>query len=171
MVFFYISAEARRFHVYVWNRGSPIKFFCGYKPWSYISPPEVFRLPLRGAEFLVNEVVNLKKYFPCSWGGWRRWNQEKSCEHEDWEIRSFIESFIRLTKFSSLNGLKRTITIYRSCVTCKKLKGSFCWRKMSDLTIDRLETEPSFAIMGIDTFGTWHIIYRKTTDMLKNLNR
>lgn len=99
-----------------------------------ISPPEVLRPSLRGPEFLVNEVVNLNKYFPCSWGGLRRRDQEISCEHEDWEIRSFRESFVSLTKFSSLNSLKRTITIYRSFVTCKKLKGSFVWTNMSDLT-------------------------------------
>lgn len=101
-----------------------------------IPPPEVLRLPhslwLRGTEFLVNNVVNLNKYFPCSWGGRQCRDQEISCEHGDWEIRSYRENFISLTKFSSLNSRKRTITIYRSCVTCKKLKGSLCWKKMSD---------------------------------------
>lgn len=128
-----------------------------------ISPPEFLRLSLRGPEFLVNEVVNLNKYFPCSWGGLRRRDQEITCEHEDWEIRSFRESFVSLTKFSSLNSLKRTITIYRSCVTCKKLKGSFGWINMSDLT------RATIHICGHRHF--WNLAYcLQKNDMQRNLN-
>ena len=60
-------------------------------------------------------------------------------------------------------GSKRLVAmIIRQCVTCKKLRGHFKIQKISDLPEDRLHPGPPFTFIGIDTFGPWPIIHRKT---------
>nr|XP_034336122.1 uncharacterized protein LOC117692445 [Crassostrea gigas] len=127
----YISAEARRFHVYVCNRVSRIRSFCGPEQWGYIStesnPADIatrsFKtssLPhsvwLQGPEFLVNEYVHVNEYFPVVEAD------------DDVEIRKEVVNLktetsdhpekvlsltARFTKFSSWNSLKRAITNLR----------------------------------------------------------
>lgn len=320
----YISAEARRFHVYVCNRVSRIRSFCGPEQWGYIStesnPADIatrsFKtssLPhsvwLQGPEFLVNEYVHVNEYFPVveaaddveirkevvnlktetsdhpekvlsltarftkfsSWNSLKRaitnlrkiavrFQREKQnhhlpveqfiikeVQHEVYqeEVQSIMkgskppknssllslnpvldpngilrvggrlqhistnrpyeddhhpiiipkghhialllvrhfhsniqhqgrhltECAIRAAGFWLVGGKRLIISVLRSCVTCKKLRGSFGWTKMADLPRDRLETGPPFTFVGIDTFGPWPIVYRKTRGMQRNHNR
>ncbi|XP_069108973.1 uncharacterized protein [Argopecten irradians] len=59
-------------------------------------------------------------------------------------------------------GAKRLIgsTIHH-CVTCRRLRGSFCSQKMADLPEDRLTPGPPFSFVGVDTFGPGDVTARR----------
>lgn len=38
----------------------------------------------------------------------------------------------------------------KSCVKCRKLRGSFGWQKMADLPEDRIQPTPPFSYVGVD---------------------
>ncbi|XP_061170885.1 uncharacterized protein LOC133180358 [Saccostrea echinata] len=85
--------------------------------------------------------------------------------------RHLTESAIRAAGFWIIGGKRQIISIIRSCVICKKLRGSFGWTKMADLPRDRLETGPPFTFVGIGVFGPWPIVFRKTRGMQRIQNR
>ncbi|KAK3086675.1 hypothetical protein FSP39_021786 [Pinctada imbricata] len=69
-------------------------------------------------------------------------------------------------------GVKRLIkTIIHSCITCKILRGRLCSQKMADLPIDRLTPGPPFSFVGLDTFGPWNVVSRKTRGGLAHHKR
>ncbi|VDI05251.1 Hypothetical predicted protein [Mytilus galloprovincialis] len=60
-------------------------------------------------------------------------------------------------------GEKRLISsLLHKCVICRKLPGKQEQQLMSDLPVDRLCSSPPFSSVGIDTFGPWSIVTRKT---------
>lgn len=73
------------------------------------------------------------------------------------------ERFLRFSTWESLvrgvKLLKQFIYLIRSeiksCVTCRKLRGSFGWQKMADLPEDRIQPTPPFSYVGVDTVGPW----------------
>jgi hypothetical protein len=85
--------------------------------------------------------------------------------------RHLTESAVRAAGYWVIGGKRLIIGAIKSCVICKKLRGSFGWTKMADLPKDRLETGPPFTFVGIDGFGPWPIVFRKTRGMQKNHNR
>lgn len=62
-----------------------------------------------------------------------------------------------------ITGAKRLISslIFR-CVQCRKLRGPLEHQKMSDLLKDRFEPGPPFTNVGLDVFGPWNIVTRRT---------
>ncbi|KAI4904010.1 hypothetical protein NFI96_023856, partial [Prochilodus magdalenae] len=76
--------------------------------------------------------------------------------------RAFTEGAIRTAGFwivGAKNCIKR---ILHSCVTCLKLRGRAVEQKMADLPADRLSMEPPFTYVGLDVFGPWTVITRRT---------
>ncbi|XP_033762808.1 uncharacterized protein LOC117344237 [Pecten maximus] len=60
-------------------------------------------------------------------------------------------------------GCRRMINSYlRKCVRCLKLRGKQHFPKMADLPCDRLDPAPPFSFIGIDVFGPWTVLSRKT---------
>lgn len=60
-------------------------------------------------------------------------------------------------------GVKRTInSIIRKCTICRKLRGKFGWTQMADQPPDRLKVDAPFTYVGIDVFGPWTVISRRT---------
>lgn len=60
-------------------------------------------------------------------------------------------------------GVKRLLaSVIHKCVICRKLRGSFCAPKMADLPEDRLQPGPPFSFVGVDVFGQWNVIVRRT---------
>ena len=53
-------------------------------------------------------------------------------------------------------------SVIHHCVFCRKLRGKFCAPKMADLPPDRLTPGPPFTFVGLDTFGPWNVVARKT---------
>ena len=76
--------------------------------------------------------------------------------------RHLTEGAIRMAGFW-ITGCKRLITsmIYH-CVICRKLRGKFCSQKMSNLPVDRVTQMQPFSYVGVDVFGPWTIISRRT---------
>lgn len=59
----------------------------------------------------------------------------------------------------------------KSCVTCRKLRGSVGWQKMADLPEDRIQPTPSFSYVSVDTFGPWTTTQRRTRGGTVNQKR
>ena len=87
------------------------------------------------------------------------------------QCRLFTEGALRDAGYW-LIGSKRLInSVLRKCVVCKKLRGKFCYQQMADLPSDRLKPSPAFTFVGVDTFGPWPIIYRRTRGGQANQKR
>ena len=76
--------------------------------------------------------------------------------------RHFTEGKIRTAGYW-ITGAKRLIasTIYK-CVACRKLRGKHEQQRMADLPPDRLKPSPPFSRVGVDTFGPWSVVTRRT---------
>ena len=60
-------------------------------------------------------------------------------------------------------GVKRVLNaLIGNCVACRKLRGKFESQKMADLPEDRITPGPPFTAVGVDTFGPWNVVVRKT---------
>lgn len=69
-------------------------------------------------------------------------------------------------------GCKRKVTSFiHSCVTCRKLRGRFGTQVMADLPGDRLAPSPPFTFVGVDTFGPWNVVARRTRGGQANQKR
>ncbi|XP_069134244.1 uncharacterized protein [Argopecten irradians] len=76
--------------------------------------------------------------------------------------RLFTEGAIRAAGYWII-GCRRLINTHlRSCVQCLKLRGKQQSPKMADLPPERLDLSPPFTYVGIDVFGPWTVITRKT---------
>ena len=85
--------------------------------------------------------------------------------------RHFTEGAIRSAGFWII-GCKRLVSsMIFQCVTCRKLRGRQQVQKMADLPADRLEPGPPFSNVGLDTFGPWTIVTRRTRGGQANSKR
>ncbi len=85
--------------------------------------------------------------------------------------RKLTEGAIRSAGYW-ITGSKRLVcTMISKCVTCKKLRGSPATQKMADLPADRIEPCPPFTSVGLDVFGPWEVITRKTRGGSANSKR
>ena len=87
----------------------------------------------------------------------------RSC-HEDnsHQGRLITEGAVRSKGFWIV-GAKRLVnsTVYH-CVRCRKLRGKEQQQLMANLPTDRVVSEPPFTNIGVDVFGPWDVIARKT---------
>ncbi|XP_069140927.1 uncharacterized protein [Argopecten irradians] len=76
--------------------------------------------------------------------------------------RMFTEGAIRSAGYWII-GSRRLVNSYLGkCVKCLRLRGKRQVQKMSDLPCDRLKPAPPFSYIGIDVFGPWTVVTRKT---------
>ena len=76
--------------------------------------------------------------------------------------RHFTEGSIRASGIW-LVGAKRSISgLLFKCVTCRRLHGKTEHQQMSDLTAERLQVAPPFSYVGVDVFGPWEVLSRRT---------
>lgn len=60
-------------------------------------------------------------------------------------------------------GSKRLInSVLHKCIICRKLRGKLEEQRMADLPPERLEVCPPFTYVGLDVFGPWSIVTRRT---------
>ncbi len=52
--------------------------------------------------------------------------------------------------------------VINDCTICRKLRGKFVTQVMADLPEDRLQATPPFTNVGMDVFGPWTVVARKT---------
>ncbi|XP_026042220.1 uncharacterized protein LOC113033090 [Astatotilapia calliptera] len=85
--------------------------------------------------------------------------------------RHFTEGAIRAAGYWII-GMKRLVsTVIHHCVTCRKLRGLPEQQKMADLPSDRLSMEPPFTYVGLDVFGPWSVVARRTRGGLAHSKR
>ena len=76
--------------------------------------------------------------------------------------RHFTEGAIRASGIW-LVGAKRSISgLLFKCVTCRRLRGKTEHQQMSDLPAERLQVAPPFSYVGVDVFGPWEVLSRRT---------
>ncbi|XP_033752106.1 uncharacterized protein LOC117335931 [Pecten maximus] len=76
--------------------------------------------------------------------------------------RNFTEGAVRTAGYW-ITGCKRLVsTVLHACVKCRKLRGKLEHQLMADIPSDRLQPGPPFTNVGVDTFGPWQIVSRRT---------
>ena len=76
--------------------------------------------------------------------------------------RHFTEGAIRAAGFWIVSGKRLIASLLHDCVQCRKLRGKPACQKMADLPVDRLTPSPPFSSVGVDTFGPWEVVARRT---------
>ncbi|XP_041446045.1 uncharacterized protein LOC121402990 [Xenopus laevis] len=76
--------------------------------------------------------------------------------------RHITEGAIRAEGFWILGGKRLISAVIYKCVICRKLRGRLESQKMADLPEDRVTPEPPFTSVGIDVFGPWSVVTRRT---------
>lgn len=76
--------------------------------------------------------------------------------------RHITEGAIRSAGFWIVGGKRHISSIIHQCVKCRKLRSDVSTQKMSDLPTDRVHPTPPFTYVGIDTFGPWDVVARRT---------
>ncbi|XP_063446815.1 uncharacterized protein LOC134726347 [Mytilus trossulus] len=85
--------------------------------------------------------------------------------------RHFTEGAIRAEGYW-ITGSKRLVSsVIHHCVPCRKLRGCLEVQKMADLPTDRIEPTPPFTNVGVDAFGPWSVIHRRTRGGCSNSKR
>ncbi|KAK3545643.1 hypothetical protein QTP70_008781 [Hemibagrus guttatus] len=114
---------------------------------------------------LKNATLDLKEKFPLIIPG-RSHAAKLLVEHYHDRVkhqgRVFTESAIRNAGYWIVGVKKLINSILHKCVMCNKLRGKITEQKMADLPIDRLSTEPPFTYVGLDVFGPWTVVARRT---------
>ncbi|XP_038077337.1 uncharacterized protein LOC119745185 [Patiria miniata] len=76
--------------------------------------------------------------------------------------RQLTESFLREAGFW-ITGCKRLVSsVIHHCVVCRRLRGKLASQRMADLPEERLKPGPPFTRVGIDCFGPWEVVSRRT---------
>ncbi|XP_026113195.1 uncharacterized protein LOC113091779 [Carassius auratus] len=76
--------------------------------------------------------------------------------------RHFTEGAIRSAGLWIVSGKRSVSNIIHKCVLCKKLRGKMESQKMSALPSDRVSVDPPFTHTGLDVFGPFTVVTRKT---------
>ncbi|XP_022345684.2 uncharacterized protein LOC111113788 [Crassostrea virginica] len=85
--------------------------------------------------------------------------------------RQMTEGAIRSAGYWIVNGKRMITSEIHHCVTCRKLRGKFGWVQMAELPKDRLEEAPPFSYVGLDVFGPWSVVTRRTRGGAANSKR
>ena len=75
--------------------------------------------------------------------------------------RHITEGSIRSAGFWIVGGKRHISSILHQCVKCRRLRRNVS-SQMSDLPVDRVQPTPPFTYVGVDTFGPWEVIARRT---------
>lgn len=76
--------------------------------------------------------------------------------------RQLTEGAVRDAGYWVTGGKRLVSSLLFQCVVCKKLRGRFQGQKMSDLPIDRVQQAAPFTYVGVDVFGHWSVVSRRT---------
>lgn len=76
--------------------------------------------------------------------------------------RHITEGAIRPAGYWIIGDKRLMSSVIHECVTCRKLRGRLEDQKMAELPADRLSPEPPFTTVGLDVFGPWSIMTRRT---------
>ena len=85
--------------------------------------------------------------------------------------RHLSEGAIRSGGFWIVGSKRLVASVIYKWFTCRKLRGRLEWQKMVDLPKDRLDPSPPFSYVGVDTFGPWSVVFRRTRGAVANQKR
>eukprot|EP00079_Xenopus_tropicalis_P036616 XP_017950387.1 PREDICTED: uncharacterized protein LOC101733460 [Xenopus tropicalis] len=76
--------------------------------------------------------------------------------------RHFTEGAIRAAGLWIIGAKRQISNVILKCIQCRKLRGKIQQQQMSELPADRLSTDPPFTHVGLDVFGPWTVMARRT---------
>jgi hypothetical protein len=82
--------------------------------------------------------------------------------HVKHQGRHFTEGAIRSEGYWIVGAKRLISSIIHNCVQCRKLRGRHLEQIMADLPRDRVEPAPPFTYVGVDAFGPWSVVARRT---------
>ena len=85
--------------------------------------------------------------------------------------KHFTEGAVRAAGLWIIGGKRLVSSIIHKCVICRKLRGRQMLQQMADLPADRLQPGPPFTSVGVDAFGPWNIVTRRTRGGQANSKR
>ncbi|XP_054652021.1 uncharacterized protein LOC129192244 [Dunckerocampus dactyliophorus] len=85
--------------------------------------------------------------------------------------RHFTEGAVRAAGFWLVGGRRCITSILFKCVICRRLRGNTELQQMANLPAERLQVAPPFTYVGVDIFGPWDVISRRTRGGLSNSKR
>lgn len=85
--------------------------------------------------------------------------------------RHITEGALRSHGYWVIGAKKIMSSLIHSCISCRKLRGQLLHQKMADLPLDQLIPGPPFTAVGVDVFGPWPIITRRTRGGVANGKR
>ncbi|XP_060573880.1 uncharacterized protein LOC132731684 [Ruditapes philippinarum] len=85
--------------------------------------------------------------------------------------RHFTEGAIRAAGFWIIGSKRLVSSLIHDCVFCRRYRGKFERQQMADLPSDRIEQSPPFTYVGVDMFGPFYVVTRKTRSTKVNIKR
>ena len=85
--------------------------------------------------------------------------------------RHYTEGAVRSAGYWVVGCKKLVSSVIYNCVTCRKLRGRLENQKMADLPSVRVQQSPPFTYVGVDMFGHWEVVTRKTRGGSSNSKR
>lgn len=76
--------------------------------------------------------------------------------------RHLTEGAVRAAGLWVVGGKSLISSVIHRCITCRRLRGKFEIQKMADLPPERLSLSPPFTYVGLDVFGPWNVVTRRT---------
>lgn len=95
-------------------------------------------------------------------------NQDDLVHHQG---RHYTEGAVRSAGYWIIGCKKLVSSVIYHCMVCRKLRGRLEHQKMADLPLSRLTSSPPFAYVGVDMFGHWEVVTRKTHGRRANSKR
>lgn len=85
--------------------------------------------------------------------------------------RHLTDGAVRAAGFWIVGSKLMISSEINKCVICRKLRGKLGWQQMACLPEDRVTPCPPFSYVGVDTFGPWAIVHRRTRGSSANQKR
>ncbi|XP_057688053.1 uncharacterized protein LOC130913445 [Corythoichthys intestinalis] len=76
--------------------------------------------------------------------------------------RHFTEGALRAAGYWLIGGKQLIASVIHKCVMCRQLRRKVEGQLMADLPPERLQTSPPFTYVGVDVFGPWPVISKRT---------
>ena len=76
--------------------------------------------------------------------------------------RHLTRGRIRATGYWIIGEKRLVNRVIHECIPCRKVRGKLAYQKMADLPSERLTPAPPFTYVGLDVFGPWQVVTRRT---------
>jgi hypothetical protein len=85
--------------------------------------------------------------------------------------RHFTEEALRSAGIWIVGAKRLVASVIQRCFLCKRLCGNLAVQQMASLPADRVLPSAPFSHVGVDVFGPWSVVARKTRGGLANAKR